>query len=169
LYIDYQMDLYDARIGGGFPNPVTKPQCQGQGCQGPASAGLALPTPGTATFHSHETSGHAGGHTAVFHAFALGSKKLARWARSGVVVLRVRVSDPGRLSARARGRLGKRIAVLAKASKRLGAGGTANLRLRLSHAALAELKRNGRLRLAIQVSYSRVDAIETVHVTLTAR
>jgi len=165
---DTQIDLYDARIGGGFPNPVTKQECQGQGCQGPASAGPVFPTPGTATFHSHETHGHSSGHAAVFHTFALGSKKLARWAKTGVVELRVRASDAGRLTARVRGRLGKRTVVLAKASKRLGAGGTAELRLRLSGAALAALKRNGHLRVAIRVSYSRVGGAETAHVTLSA-
>ena len=166
---DNQMDLYDARIGGGFPDPVTPQACQGQGCQGPASAGPDLPTPGTATFRSHETHRGSSGHAAVFHAFALGDRKLARWAKTGVVELRVRVSDAGRLSARVHGKLGNRgRRTLASAAKRVSGGGTVGLRLRLSREALAALERNGHLRLAIRVAYSRAGAAETAHVTLIA-
>jgi hypothetical protein len=31
---DTQMDVYDARIGGGFPAPAPPPACQGEGCRG---------------------------------------------------------------------------------------------------------------------------------------
>jgi hypothetical protein len=35
---DTQVDLYDARIGGGFPAPVSSPACVGDACQGALSA-----------------------------------------------------------------------------------------------------------------------------------
>jgi hypothetical protein len=47
---DTQFDVYDARIGGGFPAPVTSASCQGEACHGIPPAAPSLLTPGTATF-----------------------------------------------------------------------------------------------------------------------
>jgi NHL repeat len=47
--IDFR-DLYDARVGGGFPPPPTpEPECEGDACQSPASPPPA-PTPASATY-----------------------------------------------------------------------------------------------------------------------
>ncbi len=43
------VDVYDAREGGGFPAPSEAPSCEGEACQGPASA-PEDPTPASATF-----------------------------------------------------------------------------------------------------------------------
>jgi hypothetical protein len=43
-----QVDVYDARVGGGFPHLVT--QCTGTGCQGAAPTAAAFATPPSATF-----------------------------------------------------------------------------------------------------------------------
>ena len=42
-------DVYDARIGGGFPLPIGKSACEGGACQNPASPPAAL-TPASAAF-----------------------------------------------------------------------------------------------------------------------
>ena len=48
--VDNAYDLYDARVGGGLPEPSPPPpSCQGDGCQ-PAPGTLSDPTPGSATF-----------------------------------------------------------------------------------------------------------------------
>lgn len=47
---DPAMDIYDVRIGGGLPEPVSKVVCQGESCRGPASAPPASPRSGTTTF-----------------------------------------------------------------------------------------------------------------------
>ena len=44
---DSNMDIYDARIGGGFPAPAVPPSCEGEGCQGPLSAAPTLLSPGS--------------------------------------------------------------------------------------------------------------------------
>jgi hypothetical protein len=39
--------LYDARVGGGIPDPVAPAPCQGDACQGNGAAPPALPAPST--------------------------------------------------------------------------------------------------------------------------
>ena len=46
--LDTQVDLYDARIDGGFPAPVSLlPTCTGDACQGPLSSAPTLLSPGS--------------------------------------------------------------------------------------------------------------------------
>lgn len=46
---DTQIDIYDARAGGGFPAPARQPSCSGDACQGPLAAALVSPSPGSAS------------------------------------------------------------------------------------------------------------------------
>lgn len=46
---DTQVDIYDARIGGGFPAPVSAVGCSGDGCQGSSSIPPVLPLATTST------------------------------------------------------------------------------------------------------------------------
>jgi hypothetical protein len=49
--VDKQYDLYDARVGGGYPEPAPSPSgCSGDACQGPPSAPPASPTVGSIAF-----------------------------------------------------------------------------------------------------------------------
>jgi hypothetical protein len=47
---DGNMDVYDARVNGGFPAPSPLPPCTGDGCKPPTTAPPAAPTIGTVTF-----------------------------------------------------------------------------------------------------------------------
>jgi hypothetical protein len=44
---DTQEDVYDARIDGGFPSPISPPSCEGDGCQGGLSGAPVLLSPGS--------------------------------------------------------------------------------------------------------------------------
>jgi hypothetical protein len=44
---DTQLDIYDARIDGGFPAPTATPECQADACQGPLSGVPTLLSPGS--------------------------------------------------------------------------------------------------------------------------
>jgi hypothetical protein len=47
---DQLIDVYDARIDGGFPAPTPESSCSGESCQGSASPGPALGASGTSSF-----------------------------------------------------------------------------------------------------------------------
>ncbi|HWY91142.1 MAG TPA: hypothetical protein VNY31_10770 [Solirubrobacteraceae bacterium] len=47
---DTQQDIYDARIGGGFPPPPVSTQCREEACQGPPGVAPLFGAPSSATF-----------------------------------------------------------------------------------------------------------------------
>jgi len=47
---DLAYDLYDARVGGGFPDPVPSTSCSGDACQGPTPSAPGVTTLGSSTF-----------------------------------------------------------------------------------------------------------------------
>jgi hypothetical protein len=50
---DEYMDLYDARVGGGFA-PTFEEPCEGEACRGPATSAPELPGPASSTFSTEE-------------------------------------------------------------------------------------------------------------------
>jgi len=51
-----QFDVYDARVGGGFPQPEPQPPCEGDACQPPGSE-PEDPTPASSAFHEESKGG----------------------------------------------------------------------------------------------------------------
>lgn len=45
--LDNQVDVYDARVVGGFPGPSTSTGCEGEACQGLVGTAPVLPAPGS--------------------------------------------------------------------------------------------------------------------------
>jgi hypothetical protein len=63
--VDQNYDLYDARVGGGLPDPVpTPPVCDGETCQGPPTT---TPTPDTAASNQFTGAGDATPHLRPHH------------------------------------------------------------------------------------------------------
>jgi hypothetical protein len=65
-----ELDLYDVRVGGGFPAPVTSAGCEGDACQGPTGSPTVLASAASAAFPAGDnlaapTSGPAPTRTAA--------------------------------------------------------------------------------------------------------
>jgi hypothetical protein len=146
---DAVLDVYTARVGGGIPAPVEPPACDALGgtCHGSGGgpAGVVL-----ATDAAGGQSADPGVRARLFVG-GLSRAQRRRAARRGVVVLRVRVSRPGRVVAVARARLGKRARVVGRAVGRLSRPGAGTLLVRLNRPARRRLGSGRGLRVAVRV------------------
>lgn len=146
-------DVYDARIGGGFPYLPPVPECSGDGCQGAPSSAPDLRSPSTGP----DGSGDARpGLRAVrsLHVARIGRDAIARFGRTGRLVVKVRVVGGGTVVARVRGRVGgtTKTVAIARRPVRSNAPKTVSLRLTLSRSARRALTERGRLRATLTVS-----------------
>jgi hypothetical protein len=150
--VDGVRDVYDARVGGGFDQPVPAVLCNvlADDCQGPG----AVPPGGT----SEQTTGSGEGNLASDSRGRLVLSRLSAKARrraavTGVLPVKVLATVPGVVRAVARARLGGRGAqVVGSARRRFTKAGTGTLRLRLSFVARRHLRAGRRLRTAIRVT-----------------
>lgn len=134
---DTQLDIYDARIGGGFPyTPPTV--CTGAACQGSTAAPPAVPTAGSVTFTGPGNSVSGAGRARV--------RLLARAVRGVAFRLRVRVPGAGRLAI-----AGPGVRRMHRAVRRAG---TFSFRVRLTARERRILQRRHRVRLRLHVAYA---------------
>ena len=152
-------DLYDARLGGGFPDaPPPPPPCVGDACQGPPGPRLSLPAPRTLT--------HVEGPPGL-RIHPLGSRARAQLTATGRTTVLVDVLAPGRVSLLVRARVGRRQAVVARDAAYPRRAGSVHLRLRLDAAARRALRSGQQLRLTLIVR--QVGAAATPPFTLRLR
>jgi hypothetical protein len=149
---DAVLDVYTARVDGGFAEPDPPPPpcdpvgagCHGAGADGPAGGSPATRAPGGGNA--------AAGARARLSLRGPSPGQRRRAARTGVVPLRVRVSKPGELVAVAKARLGNRTKRVGRASKTLTKpDSVATLRVRLDGAARERLSTGARLRMSVKV------------------
>ena len=136
---DAAYDVYDARVGGGFPD-APDVSCVGDACQPPATAAPALTAPGSHGV-APETRGPDVDDTRQ------GSRlRVSRVAVSGSRVrFRVRVPSAGRIVAS--GRMTR--TVRAASTK----AGTRRVTVRLTARAARQLRSRGRLRVVVRVRF----------------
>ncbi len=145
---DSVLDIYTARVGGGIPEPPPPPICAvlGNGCQG---TGGAAPVPADVG-SSSSGGGNAAGEQRMSMSVASPSASARAGAvRSGVLALRVRVSQPGVVTVAARAG-GKSAAATLRV--RAQKAGVVTARLRLSRAVRTRLGRGRTVRLAVTVT-----------------
>jgi hypothetical protein len=158
-------DIYDARVGGGFPAPPTSaaPCESNEACRSSVAPTVFFPVPTSAT-QTEPT-----GVSPSFSVNAISAAQRRRLASTGVLTLTVHVTQAGKIAAVASD-LSKRVRLtVATASHSFFAtdGGTAKLTLRLSKAARNKLAKQHRLSLTISVSYSESSEVYIASLTLT--
>ncbi len=152
LDVDDQVDIYDARVGGGFAEQEIPPECIGDECRGPLT-----PTPKLAD----PVGGQGSGDGSVPVRASLTVKALSGAQRRALAAGRkatlvVRVNKAGRVAVRGTARIGKGARVVMSASKRAGRAGPVRLGLRLSKPARRQLESRGRLRVLLVVRFGGV-------------
>lgn len=151
---DTLTDYYDARVGGGFLEPPRRAApCSGDACQGALSESPFLPLPTTATIHG---GGNVSASSPQFSVSPITAAQRAAFARGRKLVLRVKASAPGRLSAVATAPLGPRNhrIKVASASTTVREPGTTHVALVMSSAARRTLARRQRTRMRVEVRFS---------------
>jgi hypothetical protein len=148
---DNLRSIYVARVGGGFaPPPSLPPACAvlDDGCQVGGAQGVPV-APGTGTAAS---DGNAVPSRKSLSVSRVGVAARRRAARSGVLSISVRTDAPGRVSAAAKARIGKRGRRVAAGSIDMRQAGTARIDLRLSRAARKRLQGGHGLSVTVEVS-----------------
>jgi hypothetical protein len=164
---DSAFDLYDARIGGGFPVPPTPPMGCSSSCQGLPPTAPLPPFPGSEAFVGPGNLIRAAV-GASFSVAKLSSAAVARFARTGKVVVTVRTSAAGSVTVRTSALLRRHWSAGPAVKHSLAAGGTLSATLSLSKRAMTYLSKHKRLSVRIEVSYSGVTALQRTSVALRA-
>ena len=153
---DNQVDLYDARIGGGFATQspsAPPPPCEGDGCQGTLSGAPLLP--GVDSFGASQGDMDPGPRPS-FRVARLSREQQAQLASGRRVPVRVRVNRAGRVRLVGRAKVGGRMRTVATASNTARRAGSLTLSVKLSRVALRELTRRGKLNVTLAVKFAGV-------------
>jgi hypothetical protein len=162
---DNQVDLYDARVGGGIAaqNPPPVLQCEADQCQGALSSAPFLPGIGSGgASHGNLDLGPR----PTFSVARLSREQRAQLARGRQVLVRVRTNRAGKVRLAARAELGRRMRTVDTASKAARKAGRVTLGVKLSRAAVRELARKRKLKVTLAVRFTGVREAQTSTVSL---
>jgi hypothetical protein len=156
------MDIYDARRGAVVVTPPAP-------CSGSVCRGVPSPDPATPAAPASATTFDAGGTpdaapAPTFTVGAISATSRRRWASTGKLSLRVRVSEAAIVTAKGRATIGKKAVTVASGSGQRTSAGTTTLTLKLTTAARRALRRSGRLtiRLTVRCSDTSRTSVATV-------
>ncbi len=145
-----ELDLYAARIGGGFPEPSPVSGCEGQACRNTVAAPPPRPTTRSAKRLKRIEVGKPG------------AAARRRMATTGKIDLLIEAPRRGTLHAKARARVGRRSSVVAKAGVKVAKPGPLDLRMGLSAAARARLAAGHDLKLQLRLTLGQVPPVSTL-------
>jgi hypothetical protein len=155
---DESVDVYDARIDGGFPAPAPEPSCSGEACQGPLSSSLNAVSPLIASAGTP-----AIGNLAPNRKTATSNLTITKHSvRDSTIALSVSVSGPGEITAGGAG--------LSAGKRSVTRQGVYVLRLTLTKMTRAILRKHHKLKLEIKVAFvSSTDEAASTTLTLTLK
>ncbi len=160
------INVYDARVGGGFPEPPGEPApCVGQGCRASGGATPFFEVPASSLGAREEGGAAEGG---SFEVAPLSAAQRGRLARSGRLTLRVTATAPGMLIAEMRAKIDGKDVRVAQAATSLDEPGTAKLHLLISEAARRALAQQRSLALQLAVTFSGSPTAATANLKLHA-
>lgn len=133
---DPLVDLYDARVNGGFASPVSPGQCSGDACRSISGAPPSTPTAASVTFSG---PGNAPPSAPVSRV-----RILTRVVHGAAFTVRVKVPGKGRVTISGAG-----IKRVGRFTRRAG---TYQLRLMLTASAMTRLRRRHKLHLRLRVA-----------------
>jgi hypothetical protein len=159
-------DIYDARLGGGFPVTPAPGPCEGDGCQAAPTPAPIGPEAGSIAFSGPEDES---GPTRVVQSFKVAKITAAqrtRLAKTGAISLKVKVSKSGGVATTLRISRGGRWVAAGSAQRLATKAGTVTLTPRLSSAARRQLASKGRLSVRVDVRFSEARGTSTARFTL---
>jgi DNA-binding beta-propeller fold protein YncE len=166
---DRVLDVYTARVGGGFTEPMTPPVCAAliDACQG---AGAGAPAPALAETRTPVPAGEGDAVSPPRATVRL--KRLTKAQRKALVAdrtvnLRVTVNRPGKVTLTGKARVGKRVRRVLSASETTLAAGPVKLSVRLTAPARRQLAKTRRLSISLRVAFSETSHALTRSVRLT--
>lgn len=165
-------DMYDARVGGGFPIEAVPPTpvCEGDSCQGSPTSPTTPEPPGSEVLSGN---GNVDDPAAVPARASLSvtwpsRRALRSAASSGRITLKLNTRGSGEVAARAVARIGRRSRAIASARRRLASAGQAELTLtlRLSTAARKTLRSQGSLAFSVTVRHAGISRTSKLNLRL---
>jgi hypothetical protein len=168
---DENIDLYVARsAGSAFPEPlpIRDGSCDGSACQGTPRDPARFHLPGSAIFSGpgDADDDSEAPRMRAFSVVRITARQQRAWSKTGRILLRVRVSDAGRVTALVTETVGKRTRTVARGARRVIGGSIVSVPLYLSPVARTQMRRTGKLRLNITVKYSGVSGAQRTRLTL---
>jgi hypothetical protein len=138
------VDIYDARVEGGFESPPIAPEvaCTGQDCQGPVTPPPASPSSGSIGFVGDGNVPPAATRASV-------DVSRPKAVTGAMVRLKVRVSGAGRISAAG--------PAIRKANVNASKAGAYSLRIGLNAHAKRSLRKRKKLKVIVRISYGAKD------------
>jgi hypothetical protein len=167
--VDRNIDVYDARVGGGIPAQDVKTDahpCSGDACRPRPSDPPAPAQPASAAFHGPGDPPAPAATSARFTVKALTRAQRRSLARTGKVKLSVKVTRAGRVSVTARATVRGHVATVARGSATAARARTLSVALTLSRATRKALARRKHPVLTLHVAYSPMRETKTIKVTL---
>jgi hypothetical protein len=149
---DLSIDIYDARVGGGFsPTPQPIP-CAGDRCRGQRSDPPSLPGPSSPT----TVTGRPDETPPAFSLRTVSTAQRRALAATGKISLTVTSNAPGTVSVKATATIGSRTVTVGSARRTLGAPGKVAVSVSLSKSTRKQLAARGQLTVKIAVNHSKV-------------